>query len=335
MSSPMNLYKDKRSGFWHIRFSRDEKPPNGGTKSTKTKDKKKANEILRIVLSDWHETKLIELNEHGKYVSLSQFKKTYLENRKDKAEDTRRADELALDRLQGVIGDKKLPFIKNKDIDTFKNILLAQDLKENAINVYLRHIRAALNVAHDWKYIDEKLKIKMLKTPKRKPVTLTREEIKTVKEYAEKHDYEIYRYIVFALWTGCRRQEILHSKYQYIKNDMIRIIGKGDKERLVPLHDNPELRLVIGRADIGPIFEQFHKDTISRRVKKIFRALNLSESLKFHCFRHSAATYMLDSDLNIVEVQKILGHSDIRTTLIYADVLEEKLKKSIQKLSFE
>jgi len=180
------------------------------------------------------------------------------------------------------------------------------------------------------------LKFKGVKTPKRFPTPLTRKQIKAIKKYAHKNNYEMWRIIICALYTGCRREEILDMRWQNKKGNIIHVIGKGDKERIIPIHTSGELKEALGELkDFGPIFKQWHKDTISKKCKEIFRACNLPEKLHFHNLRHSAATYLLSNGVELSVVQKLLGHADIRTTQIYADVLDEVLIDKINKLSFE
>jgi site-specific recombinase XerD len=87
------------------------------------------------------------------------------------------------------------------------------------------------------------------------------------------------------------------------------------------------------KKDIGKIFIQYHPDTLSKK----FHAYALSCGIKarLHDLRHSAATYMLKSGIDIRVVKEILGHAQISTTMIYTHVLDEIKQKEMGKLRFE
>lgn len=332
---PMNLFC--RSGMYYIRYSRREHPPNGKLLSLETRDEKEAKELLKGFRKEWHENRLVILDGKGKYVKLSKFKGEYAESRQDLDDDTLRADELALRLFMDAVGDKPIALVTVRDFDKFKKKCQARGNSPFTINSYLRHLRAAFNTAAEWGYIKEFFKVKGVKVPKRLPNPLSLEQIAAVKAEAKKSDYEHWRVIVFSLWTGCRREEILGIKWQNFDGlEAVRVIGKGDKERVIPLADSEELREALGKTkDVGPVFRQQHKDNISKRTKAIFRKCGIPEDLSHHNLRASAATFMLSCGIELKVVKEILGHADIRTTEIYASVVEEVKKREIQKLRFE
>ena len=115
---------------------------------------------------------------------------------------------------------------------------------------------------------------------------------------------------------------------------MCRLIGKGDKERTIPLL--PEALNVIGnRKDIGYVFIHWNDlSKYTKAFKKIARACGV-EDVHLHRLRHTAGTQMLKSGIPLEVVQKMLGHEDISTTQIYAKVVQDLLKKQMQKLKLE
>ena len=331
----MNLWKHTKHKTYYIWYSRSEYPPDGKRIPLKTKDFEIAKALLRAHKADWLENKLIDLKGRGKFVKLSAFYDEYKQARTDKTKDTLRLDRLAFGKLIESAGDKTLAMFTVRDIDHFKTVLTVQKLKHSTINTYLRRIRTAFNVAVEWEYLSKPLKIKMLKEAQRLPQALSKDEIRTILKYTLKHDYEMWRVIIFALYTGCRRGEIANVRYQDIKDKSVQVVGKGNRQRSVPLSDTEELSRAIGVGDIGFVFRIGPGQNISRRFKRIVRALGLPESIHFHSLRHSAATFMLSCGIDLAVVQKILGHTSIRTTEIYAKVMDEVAKKDIQKLNFE
>jgi integrase len=203
------------------------------------------------------------------------------------------------------------------------------------INTYLRHIQAALNTALERGFTEEPLKIKRVKTPKKLPRILTPAEREAILVNAMENDFEVYRIILFTLWTGCRREEVLRLKWSDVhlgEDSWCVLRGKGDKERMVPLLSGA-LDAVGEPKDLGAVFHQFHKDTLSHRFKWVARACGI-EDVRFHNLRHSAATQMIESGIIGEVVQRILGHADYRTTQIYVNLSQATLCEEMKKLRY-
>ena len=319
----MRLFK--RGKTYYIEFKR------GVKRSLGTGDKEEARRLFKIAKAEYLRGKLVKLQTDR--LTVKEFIYKYLETRFDVSDFTLRKDRISLNLLIEFIGaDACIQTLREEDIAKIKSGCLAQGLKKTSINAYLRHIRTALNWAHDQKIIKKPLKVKMFKPSNLLPRTLISSEIEQIRTYSKKKDFEIYRMIEFALWTGCRREEIKNLTWQNVKGDHLRIVGKGEKERIVPLL--PGAKEAMGEVkDLGPVFLQIHLDTISHRFKAIARACNMDD-VKFHTLRHSAATRMVESGIRIEIIQKILGHSDISTTKIYAKIYDQVVKDEMSKLSY-
>jgi integrase len=322
----MRIYQREGSPYWYIELRR------GKSKSLKTTDREEAEALLRQIEKKAVEGKL-QLLDEAKRITLAKFRDEYIEGRSHLSKDTVRADKLALSQLADAVGEKcALRLIDYEKVLYFVKVCMQRNVRPVSINTYLRHIKAALNHARDLGYIKKVPKIKPLKVRKRQHRILSKEEIDNLLAYTKKTDFDMWRIIQFALWTGARRQEVLGARYENFNNTSINIIGKGDKERTVPVL--PGAAEAIGsKKDIGPIFKQFHKDTVSHRFKKYTESCRIYGA-KFHSLRHTSATHMIKSGIKLEMVQKILGHSDIRTTQIYAEIFDEIIAKEMQKLKF-
>ena len=151
---------------------------------------------------------------------------------------------------------------------------------------------------------------------------------------------------VLTLLYGCglRISEALSLNVEDINhNNFLRIKGKGQKERIVPL-----LPIVVEniktytkacpyRLQSGdPLFlgargERLSPRIIQRNLEKIRRYLDLPETLTPHALRHSFATHLLAAGTDLRSIQELLGHASLTTTQRYTDVQIETLKKEYHK----
>ena len=324
MKLHMRLYK-RSNGWWYFEIERDH--PH----SLKTKDAREARKLYNIIKQEYLKGRLVQLDS-DRHTTLADFKNIFFEQHTDIADDTRNAYELAFKLLiDSLSGSTLLSRIDDTKIAKFKKDCLARGVKKVSVNTYLRHIRTIMNKAHNWGYIHKKLSIVFYKLPKRHPRVLNRIEKIKLYRYSKKNNYEMYRIIKFALWTGARREEIYTLTWPKVHDAMADIIGKGDKERTIPLL--PAASRAMGPPqDLGYVFWHPNDlDKYTKEFKKIARACGI-EDLHLHNLRHSAATDMLASGMGIEYVQEVLGHADISTTQIYTKILQKNLRREMQKM---
>jgi integrase/recombinase XerC len=123
---------------------------------------------------------------------------------------------------------------------------------------------------------------------------------------------------------------------------IVRVRGKGKKERLVPI-GGPALTAIerywkmlkMAPAGASPIFfsetkthTPLHPVQLSRRLKQYLAFAGLDPGLTPHKLRHSYATHLLDAGADLRSVQELLGHAHLATTQIYTHVTTERLKKA-------
>ena len=147
--------------------------------------------------------------------------------------------------------------------------------------------------------------------------------------------------ISLLLSTGIRISELchIHLKDINLSNKTLHIIGKGRKERILFLGDQKTFNLLEtyinktrnesndflfpGQHSLKPLSEQ----SVRLILKRIVEQNSLSKTITPHMFRHSFATMLLDSDVDIRYIQQILGHSSISITQIYTHVSHSKQKE--------
>ena len=145
--------------------------------------------------------------------------------------------------------------------------------------------------------------------------------------------------------TGLRISELCHlqSKYVNLKSGVLCIQGKGGKERYLQIGNNEVLSILnvykkcfedeikkhgyffVNRYG-DPLSEQSARGMIHKYAKEIQTDINITP----HMFRHSFATYLMEEDVNIRYIQKMLGHSSVTTTQIYTYVTTEKEKEILR-----
>lgn len=170
-------------------------------------------------------------------------------------------------------------------------------------------------------------------------------------ETVERDDYRPAR--LFAQATGLRRREIVTLTWAQVdwSNSVIRVIGKGDKPHVLPI--TPELVTILWplrehhpqqvftfiaqktwtERKSGKKFEKGKRYPITEQGwSSTFRRINKKAGVvdfRMHDLRHTALTRTLRSSRNIRAVQKIAGHSDIKTTMRYAHVLMEDMAEAM------
>ncbi len=145
--------------------------------------------------------------------------------------------------------------------------------------------------------------------------------------------------------TGIRVSELIQMDLSdlHLTMGFIRCIGKGNKERLIPVGQKAtealelylreaRLKLRTAKQRTDALFLNHHGKRISRQgfwkiVKKYAHEADIQKELTPHMFRHSFATHMLESGADLRAVQEMLGHSDISTTQIYTQVTQRRLKE--------
>lgn len=186
---------------------------------------------------------------------------------------------------------------------------------------------------------DPTAKIKAPKKPKRLPKALSIEELEIVRESCETIRERALIEVMYS--TGCRLSEVQNMKKSDIKlQEMsLRVIGKGDKERVVYLSVKAMHQLkkyLISRGDDCEYlfvterrpYRKMSDRNIERIVDKIEQRAKISKKLTPHTFRHTFATLAMENGADLADVQQLLGHEDPATTLVYSHVSEERKKQA-------
>lgn len=144
--------------------------------------------------------------------------------------------------------------------------------------------------------------------------------------------------------TGLRVSELVNLKFEQIsfRQGVVRIIGKGNKERLVPVGEeamswledymSQARKTLLGERQCDYLFVTNRADGMTRQafwhiIKRHAKKAGISKELSPHTLRHAFATHLLNHGADLRVVQLLLGHSDLSTTQIYTHIARERLKE--------
>lgn len=188
--------------------------------------------------------------------------------------------------------------------------------------------------------------ISLPKISKRLPKVLNLEEIEKLLDInlVNPLDYRNKAMLELMYACGLRVSEIVDLKITDIDltNDIVRVFGKGDKERIVPLGEYANYALkvyiykyrrqMLKRRSSDFVFVNNRGEKLSRVgffkvLKTLAKEKGINKDFSPHTLRHSFATHLLDSGADLRSIQELLGHSSISTTQIYTHVSKENIRR--------
>lgn len=252
-----------------------------------------------------------------------------------------------------------------KEYQEFKKGDILSSTKEDIL-AYLKTIKnlESTTISHKisslksfFKYYQKREKIKVnplanIKSPKiakKLPTYLTLEEVSKLLDLEIKSPYDARNKAILELLYSsgiriselCNMQTSNYNSYECI----IRLIGKGSKERIIPLGDYAisvledyinNYRPKINKKNINSIFINNRGDAVSRQfifkvIKKECLKKGIRKNVSPHTLRHTFATHLLQNGADLRIIQELLGHENISTTQIYTHVSNQELKNDYQK----
>lgn len=189
------------------------------------------------------------------------------------------------------------------------------------------------------------------KVAKRLPRVLNLSEVEALLNQPDLEDAHSIRdkamlEVIYA--TGIRVSELVSLNLLDInlESGYLRCLGKGNKERIVPLGSVAvkylELYLQVARVELvkrsgeTALFVNHHGRRLTRQgfwkiIKRYAKEANIDENITPHTLRHSFATHLLENGADLRSVQEMLGHADISTTQIYTHITRNRLQEVYRK----
>ena len=249
----------------------------------------------------------------------------------------------------GDLDIKNLSDVKSKHIRDYIRVLSDGGMAPASISRIISSIRTYYRFLSSENILDENpvLLINNPKLPKKLPDVLSEKEISLIINAIQESSqfYQRDKAIIELLYScGIRVTELcnLEMSNLFIDEDLIRVMGKGNKERLLPLGLRSKKYLDdyikhsrnshIKKSGSSFVFVSRNGNQLTRAMINIIlnkwtQASGLKKSVSPHKLRHSFATHLLEGGADLRFVQALLGHSDISTTQIYTHIDKHYLKE--------
>lgn len=199
------------------------------------------------------------------------------------------------------------------------------------MNIDFRHLKAAFNKALEWGYIKKNpfSFVKLLKLPQKTPRFIQEKEMNKIPDYLQKRSPNFHDFVLLTLETGCRRSQMLFltDEDMDLKNGFIRIRGKGNKERIIPLTGEAK-ELLTKHMKQGRIFPYWTAGWVSKKWKQVVKELGFP--YRFHDIRHTTASWLAIKGVPIKIIQELLGHTNI--TQIHAHLRPDVIRDALEQV---
>ena len=249
------------------------------------------------------------------------------------------------------IEHKDFGTIKKKEIKNYLKYLNDSGLDQRSVSRNISSIRSFYKFLLIEKYVKNNPS-DLLELPKRKktlPQVLSMEEIDRLLDIplTDPYSYRNKAMLELMYATGLRVSELINLKSHDVDLSMayVRTVGKGDKERIIPIGDvalnalknymeNYRKLLLKGKVT-DALFLNNHGLGMTRQgffkiLKKLAKEKDIKTPFSPHTLRHSFATHLLNNGADLRSIQELLGHSDISTTQIYTHISNQRLKENYQ-----
>lgn len=213
----------------------------------------------------------------------------------------------------------------------------------NRIKVSIRNFHKYLNFKYD--LVDPSINVTVSKGESRLPIYATKNEIdKLMSIFNDDIPEELFNHAILETiyGLGLRVSECCNLKTNQVNIDdgFVKVLGKGNKERIVPIPSSTLnimkryfmnvrplwINKSINNFYINKFGRKIYSEYVEKMLKNSIIEAKINKNLTPHKLRHSYATHLLDGGADLRVIQELLGHADISTTEIYTHVESERLK---------
>lgn len=273
----------------------------------------------------------------------------YLKYERKLSKNTYESYKYNLIKICNFFNDYELTNLCEDDIRTF---IYSSKESSKTISHYITVFKSFYNYLLDANQIQKNPceNIKSPKTTRKLPKFLSEEEIDKLLDIKcqKPIDYRNKAMLELLYATGIRISELLELKLSNIYEDeaVIKVMGKGSKERIVPMGDitikylnlyiNNYRGFILKTKQSDYLFVNYNGSKMSRQgffkiLKQLCNECGINKEISPHIIRHSFATHLLNNGADLRIIQELLGHENISTTEIYSHVSDEKIKDDYKK----
>ena len=325
--------------------------PNGKRYRKVVGTKKQAEEVHRKLKNELIEGKW-ELWENED-VMFSDLAMEYLEYAEaNKAVSTFRSDKYRVKgHLLPYFSNTTLSQITPQMVESYKQERLREGVSQNTVNHELTNLSHMLRMAIRWGYVDKNVvsNVNKFRLPEKPKRFLSQDEIQKLIEAAE--ESHIYPLIVTALHTGMRKSELFNLEWADISFERYTVTVQAKEDwhtknyksrtlQLTPMlcevlmeHRKMHLEMGIKSEYVFTYNGRRLRSNIKKSLSRVLEKAQL-EGVTLHTLRHTFASQFVMAGVSLREIQELMGHRSFETTLQYAHLSEDHVKKQVLKLPF-
>lgn len=259
----------------------------------------------------------------------------------ERSPNTIRRTRIAIEHLESVRKPKVLSDVTPALVQQVKEHLIDQNLGKHNINRLVQCLKAMMRHAEKWELLpkQEWSGVAKLKTPKGRVVFHTVEEIKKILDACPSPAWRLV--VLLGSDAGLRRGEIAHLRWQDVDfehNQLYVAPDKTDKHRYVPIAKGLKRALETAQkcaknefvVNVGQERCRDSKDFLTAYYAKIAKKAHIPSFM--HKLRHTFASHLVHAGVDLYRVSKLLGHSSITMTEIYAHLAPVDLQEAIESI---
>lgn len=210
-------------------------------------------------------------------------------------------------------------------------------LARNSAAAYFRLFKAILKKAHKDKWLRENITLYIDGITEEESIKefLTLEEVNILANTPCKYEV-LKRASLFSCFTGLRISDILKLTWSEVieaPDGGFCVRTRTQKTKtptMIPLND--DALSFCGYRGEGLVFKGLSRSMVNHPLKQWIKSAGINRNISFHCLRHSFATIQITLGTDIYTVSKMLTHSDIKTTQVYAKIVDEKTREASNKM---
>ena len=237
-------------------------------------------------------------------------------------------------------GDIPIEKVTTAYLQGFITYLQSKGLKTGSVRLYFQKLASVLHDAYKNGLFDDRI-LQRVKRPKReqqKKSFLTEAELKKLTRHPMDSEYtNIQNMFLFSCMTGLRFGDVQRLRWKDVKRNGKHMSlefhqQKTDTYERLPLCEDAEILLRNQKHRGEKVFEEESNQKVNSVLKQWCKKVRIKKQISFHSSRHTFCVQLLSKDVSIYTVQQLMGHSDINTTKIYADLMSKTKVRAVKKI---